>query len=126
MKKLLTLALAAVLLLSLAVSASAAAYNLKIGVVITQDDPLFAGLTEMKKEVEEKSEGRLTIDLYPSSQLGDTGEVVEQAVAGANVGTMRTSRPRASAVWRQRSAGLTSTRVVAGSRWLSQAAMRRA
>ena len=89
MKKFVALALTALMLLSFtALAAAETTYTLKIGVVITQDDPLFAGLTEMKKEAEEKSGGRLKIDLYPSSQLGDTGEVVEQAVAGANVGTI--------------------------------------
>lgn len=63
-------------------------YTLKIGVVITDTDPLYAGLQEMQKQAEEKSEGRLKIELYPSSQLGDTSEVIEQAVAGANVGTI--------------------------------------
>lgn len=65
-----------------------AEYTLKVGVVIVEDDPLFKGLEEMKKEAEEKSGGRLAIELYPSSQLGDTGELVEQAVAGANVATI--------------------------------------
>ncbi|MBQ9197767.1 MAG: hypothetical protein IJ157_11105 [Clostridia bacterium] len=90
MKKIVALALSVIMLLSLAATAFAAekTYTLKIGVVITADDPLFAGLQEMKKEAEEKSGGRLKIDLYHSSQLGDTGEVVEQAVAGANVGTI--------------------------------------
>lgn len=63
-------------------------YTLKIGVVITDTDPLYAGLQEMKRQAEEKSGGRLKIELYPSSQLGDTSEVIEQAVAGANVGTI--------------------------------------
>ena len=65
-----------------------AVHTLKIGVVITETDPLYAGLEEMKKQAEEKSGGRLRIELYPSSQLGDTSEVIEQAVAGANVGTI--------------------------------------
>lgn len=63
-------------------------YTLKVGVVITADDPLYAGLQQMKEEAEEKSNGRLKIELYHSSQLGDTGELVEQAVAGANVATI--------------------------------------
>ncbi|MDO4620989.1 MAG: C4-dicarboxylate TRAP transporter substrate-binding protein [Lachnospiraceae bacterium] len=69
-------------------TAAADKYTLKLGVVITEDDPLFKGLEQMKAEAEEKSEGRLEIELFPSSQLGDTGELVEQAVSGANVGTI--------------------------------------
>ncbi|QQK78893.1 TRAP transporter substrate-binding protein DctP [Salicibibacter cibi] len=34
---------------------------------------------------EEESDGRLEVTVYPSSQLGDEGDVVEQAIAGNNV-----------------------------------------
>ncbi|WP_163264000.1 C4-dicarboxylate TRAP transporter substrate-binding protein [Chelativorans alearense] len=67
--------------------ASAADYTLKLGSVLAPTDPLQVAAEGMKKAVEERSGGRLEIELYPSSQLGDTQDMMDQAAAGANVGT---------------------------------------
>ncbi|AOY77972.1 C4-dicarboxylate TRAP transporter substrate-binding protein [Clostridium formicaceticum] len=60
-------------------------YTLKIGMVVTEQDPMYLGAMEFKKNVEERTEGRLEVEVYPSSQLGDTKDIMEQAKVGANV-----------------------------------------
>ncbi|AKL94630.1 TRAP-type C4-dicarboxylate transport system, periplasmic component [Clostridium aceticum] len=60
-------------------------YTLKIGMVVTEQDPMYLGAMELKRNVEERTEGRLKVEVYPSSQLGDTKDIMEQAKVGANV-----------------------------------------
>lgn len=60
-------------------------YVLKVGMVVTEQDPMYLGAMELKKNVEERTEGRLEVEVYPSSQLGDTKDIMEQAKMGANV-----------------------------------------
>lgn len=61
-------------------------YSLKIGTVLTDTDPLAEGLVKLADAVKEETDGKLTIEVYPSSQLGDTADVLEQAKSGSNVG----------------------------------------
>lgn len=69
-----------------ALSASAqAAAQLNINTALTRDDPIFKGLERMRGRVAERSQGRLTIRIFPASQLGRDEDVLEQARAGANV-----------------------------------------
>lgn len=68
--------------------ADAATYTLKLGFVVTEQDPIFMGAEALKKAVEERTNGDLVIEIYPSSQLGDTKDVQEQAKMGANVGSV--------------------------------------
>lgn len=63
-------------------------YRLKLGTVLTDKDPIVQGMNKMAEECKEKTKGRLIIDVYPSSQLGDTPDVLEQAIAGSNVGIL--------------------------------------
>ena len=103
MKKLISLALAATMGLSLAAcggsstsTASAAAgndaaaggsYTLKVGTALTETDPLFIALTEVfEKNVEEKTNGDVQVEVYSGSQLGSDEDVLEQAIVGAGVG----------------------------------------
>lgn len=63
-------------------------FTLKIGNVLADDDPITVGLREMAKNVSEKTNGGVQIDVYPSSQLGDTADVLEMAKSGSNVGVI--------------------------------------
>ena len=63
-------------------------FILKIGTVVTEQDPMVDGLKELQKKIEERTEGRLTIELYPSSALGSDEDLLEQAIVGANVGIL--------------------------------------
>jgi tripartite ATP-independent transporter DctP family solute receptor len=77
-------ALAAAALLG-AAPASAAEFTLNVNSALTADDPLFAGLRAFKQGVESRSNGRIEVKLFPSSQLGPDEDVLEQARAGAGV-----------------------------------------
>lgn len=48
-------------------------------------EPLDQQAEKWKELAEEKSEGKLELNLYPSSQLGSEKDVVEQAISGNNV-----------------------------------------
>jgi TRAP-type C4-dicarboxylate transport system substrate-binding protein len=65
----------------------AADYTLRLGTVLAPGDPLVVGAEKMKKAVEERSGGKIEVQIFPSSQLGDTQDMMDQAQAGANVGT---------------------------------------
>lgn len=49
------------------------------------DEPLGQQAEKWKELAEEKSDGKLELNLYPSSQLGSEKDVVEQAISGNNV-----------------------------------------
>ena len=62
--------------------------TLRIGTVLAPDDPMGQGLDKFKKEVEEATNGEVKVQVFHNSQLGDTTEMIDQARAGANVGTV--------------------------------------
>ena len=81
----LTVAVAA----GLSMSAPAFAQTtLRIGTVLAPDDPMGQGLEKFKAEVEAATNGEVMIQVFHNSQLGDTTEMIDQARAGANVGTV--------------------------------------
>ncbi len=67
--------------------AAGAKSTLRIGTVLAAGDPLMVAALQMKKEVEAATKGEVEIQVFPSSQLGDTQAMMDQAQAGANVGT---------------------------------------
>ncbi|PWV99177.1 tripartite ATP-independent transporter DctP family solute receptor [Hoeflea marina] len=83
----LSLCLAATLSLGLAIPAHAAV-TLKIGTVLAPEDPMGQGLEKFKTDVETATAGEVRIEIFHSSQLGDTTEMIDQARAGASVGTI--------------------------------------
>ncbi|MBN1498912.1 MAG: C4-dicarboxylate TRAP transporter substrate-binding protein [Spirochaetes bacterium] len=66
-------------------------YELKLGTVLTEKDPVYKGYEELKKNVEAKTKGKLIISLYPSSQLGADKDILEQAKLGTNVAVITDS-----------------------------------
>ena len=62
-----------------------AATTLRIGTVLAPDDPMGQGLEKFATEVEEATGGEVVVQVFHSSQLGDTTEMIDQARAG--VGT---------------------------------------
>jgi tripartite ATP-independent transporter DctP family solute receptor len=60
-------------------------YTLRVGMVVTETDPMYHGAIELKKNVEARTNGKLLIEVYPSSQLGDTQVMQEQVKLGANI-----------------------------------------
>lgn len=61
-------------------------YVLKVGTVLTEADPIYKGLEVFKENVEQKTDGKVTVELYSGSQLGADEDVLEQAKVGASVG----------------------------------------
>ncbi|WP_203333662.1 C4-dicarboxylate TRAP transporter substrate-binding protein [Planococcus beigongshangi] len=60
-------------------------YSINVAYGNQPDEPIGQMATKWKELVEEKSEGRIELKLYPSSQLGSEKDVVEQAIMGSNV-----------------------------------------
>ena len=85
--KILGLAMVATAAVALA-TPSWAATTLRIGTVLAPNDPMGQGLEKFKKEVEEATKGEVLVEVFHNSQLGDTTEMLDQARAGANVGTV--------------------------------------
>ena len=69
MKKLLTLVLT-LALLAMACTAFAAEYNLALGHIQAESDSWHQAALAFKEYVEEHSEGRIAVEVYPNSQLG--------------------------------------------------------
>ena len=79
MKKILALVMALTMIFALtAVSASADdAIVLKIGVSTADTDPRNIAANSFAKEIEEKTNGAVKAEVYPSGQLGGDGQLVE-------------------------------------------------
>lgn len=61
---------------------------LRIGTVLAPNDPMGQGLEKFRKDVEAATGGEVVIEVFHNSQLGDTTEMIDQARAGGNVGTV--------------------------------------
>ena len=61
---------------------------LRLGTVLSPEDPMGQGLERLKEQVEERTNGEVVIEVFHNSQLGDTRDMLDQARAGANVGTV--------------------------------------
>ncbi|MDO5716008.1 MAG: TRAP transporter substrate-binding protein [Tissierellia bacterium] len=57
-------------------------YELKLAHVVRPTHPKGMAVEEFKKEVEEKSNGRIQITVYPDSQMGNDQEINEQILNG--------------------------------------------
>ena len=73
---------------ALAAVAANAQTVLNVNTALTTDDPMYAGLERMKANVEKRTAGKLSIKIFPGSQLGKDEDVLEQARAGANVAVL--------------------------------------
>lgn len=72
-------------LLSGMVFAEDKTYELKVSMVITQDDTIYKGYEKFKEGVEARTNGKIRVELYPGGVLGRDEEMLEQAVLGAGV-----------------------------------------
>lgn len=82
MKRLTTASLLALSVMS--ASTFAADYTLKLGHVANEADVWHQAFTHLAQTVEQKSDGRLSIDIYPNSQLGSERDVI----SGIQLGTV--------------------------------------
>lgn len=63
-------------------------YLLKMSTQLNESHPMVEGFKEWAKRVKERTNGRLTIEVYPSAQLGSDEDVIEQALVGVNVAVL--------------------------------------
>lgn len=77
---LITIVLAGLLMGSQAMAQEAR--TLRLGMQGTAGDPQFEGVTEAARIIKEKSGGRLTLEIFPNSQLGTFTEMMEQVTLG--------------------------------------------
>lgn len=82
-------ALAAALALALAAGAAAAQeYQLNLSTSQAVTDPLVIAMQGAKERIEERSDGRIGVTIYPSSQLGEDNDVLEQIRNGAPIAVL--------------------------------------
>ena len=86
MKKFAALLLA-IMLIALATTASAAV-TVMIGYENNPGEPIDLACNEWKRLVEEKSNGEMIVEIFPSSQLGSKDNIIDQAMAGDCVITL--------------------------------------
>ncbi len=69
-------------------TAAMAQTTIRVGTVLAPDDPMGQGLEKFASEVAEATGGEVVVEVFHNSQLGDTTEMLDQARAGAAVGTV--------------------------------------
>lgn len=57
-------------------------YTIKIAHVALDITPIAKGMEKLKELIEEKSGGRVTVEIYPNSELGGNRELIEQLQMG--------------------------------------------
>jgi TRAP-type C4-dicarboxylate transport system substrate-binding protein len=67
---------------------SAKTYTLKMSTQLNETNPMVEGFKAWAKKVEEKTNGGLVIQIFPSAQLGSDEDVIEQALQGVNVAVL--------------------------------------
>lgn len=73
------------LALLLAGNAAQAAYQLNLSSALSSQDPIVQAMESASEAIAERSEGELTVRVFPNSQLGSDEDVVEQIRSGANI-----------------------------------------
>ncbi|MDR1232454.1 MAG: C4-dicarboxylate TRAP transporter substrate-binding protein [Spirochaetaceae bacterium] len=69
-------------------SAAGRTFTLKMSTQLNETHPMVDGFKEWAKNVEAKTGGGVTIQVYPSAQLGSDEDVIEQALQGVNVAVL--------------------------------------
>lgn len=91
MKKLITLVLALVLVFSVgATCAQAAEYTINVAHIFNEDHSWHKAAEFFKEQVEERSEGRIEVTIYPNSQLGSEVDQIASALMGGDVDVVMT------------------------------------
>lgn len=80
--------LAALFAASASATALAADYEIRIGHVTSDKEPVHQAIEQFAKNVEEMTDGRVTFQIFPNAQLGSNPEVYEQMRAGAPIITV--------------------------------------
>ena len=94
MKKILALALAIIMMLSMTACGSKGGndtdkvYELKVSTTQTDKSMIYAGLQAAADSVAEKTDGKVKITIYPSSQLGAEEDMIDQALQGMGIAVL--------------------------------------
>lgn len=67
---------------------SAKSYVLNISTALTSNNPIVQALQQFQKQIAQDTNGKLTVRIFPSGQLGSTKDVIGQARNGANVAVL--------------------------------------
>lgn len=70
---------------ALAANVAHAEYQLNLSSALSGQDPIVKAMERAKEAIAERSEGELTLQVFPNSQLGSDEDVVEQIRSGANI-----------------------------------------
>ena len=90
-KSVLSLVLVSIFILSagmFAIQAEAAEHQLRFGMAVGQNDPMYKGAERFAENVEERTNGDVVVEIYPDGMLGSTSDMQEQAKMGANVSSL--------------------------------------
>ncbi|MBT2787369.1 MULTISPECIES: C4-dicarboxylate TRAP transporter substrate-binding protein [unclassified Halomonas] len=68
-------------------------FSLNVGIAMNDKDPMYEGAMQFKQAVEERTRGGVEVNVFSSSQLGSTADLLEQAKVGANVATLTDAGP---------------------------------
>lgn len=63
-------------------------YTIKMSTQLSEGSPFVDGFNAWAEAVKEKTDGHVTIEVYPSAALGSDEDVIEQALQGANVAVL--------------------------------------
>ena len=88
MKTLLKYSMAAAVALTAMVGTAMADVTIKVAYENNPGEPLDIVVNKWAEDLKERSDGSITLELYPSSQLGSKQDVTEQALFGSNVITI--------------------------------------
>ncbi len=69
-------------------SAPEGEYTIKMSTQLSEGSPFVDGFNAWAEAVKEKTDGHVTIEVYPSAALGSDEDVIEQALQGANVAVL--------------------------------------
>ena len=77
MKKLMAAAAAAAMTLAIGISANAAEYTISLGHINSENDSWHLAALAFEEYVEENSDGRIEVEVYPNSQLGSEVDMLQ-------------------------------------------------
>ncbi|MEW9674131.1 C4-dicarboxylate TRAP transporter substrate-binding protein [Ammoniphilus sp. 3BR4] len=63
-------------------------YTLKMSTQMADTHPMVEGFHQLAKRLDEKTNGRIKMEVYTSAQLGSDEDVIEQAIQGVNVAVL--------------------------------------
>ena len=88
MKKLFTLLLATMLVLTFGLALAEDVLEINVGFENTLEEPIGQALVKWQEILDEQSGGKMHLNLFPNSSLGSKTELIDQIVMGENIITI--------------------------------------